>query len=132
MMADRYQEQIELINEELEDLDRQVEAGDIDASTAAKLRSRYIGELDQLMSEQANAWSLPSEGETRSEATQRGGRVSGRGGRISGRALLGTAVVAVAIAVIIVFAVNSLTGPSTAGAIPAITCVSRCATAVAA
>jgi tetratricopeptide (TPR) repeat protein len=48
-------------------------------------------------------------GETRSEATQRGG--AGRG-----RAIVGTAIVAIAIAVIAVFAVNSLTGTSADGA----------------
>ncbi len=107
-MIDRDNDQIELIKEELLDLAVQVEAGDIDASTAGKLRSQYTGELDQLMSEQADAQSLPSAGETGSEATQRGGRVSGR-------ALAGTAIVAVAMTVIGVFAINSLTGPSTAG-----------------
>jgi tetratricopeptide (TPR) repeat protein len=108
-MADRNQEQIELVTEELQDLDHQVAAGDLDASTAGELRSKYIGELGQLMSERSDSVSLPSAGETRSEATQRAGRVSGR-------ALAGTAIVAVAIAVIGVFAVNSLTRPSTAGA----------------
>ena len=99
----------------MEDLDRQVEGGDIDASTAAKLRSRYIAELDQLRSLQADAQSLPSAGETLSEATQRGGGVSGHRHRVSGRALAGTVIVAVSMAVIGMFAVNSLTGPSTTG-----------------
>jgi tetratricopeptide (TPR) repeat protein len=38
-----------------------------------------------------------------------------KGGRFSARALAGTAIVVVAVTVIGVFAVNSLTGPSTAG-----------------
>lgn len=108
-MADRNQEQIELITEELEDLDRQVEAGDLDEVTADGLRTKYVAELESLIADRSDPSSLPLAGEMRSEATQRGGRVTGR-------ALVGTAIVAIAVAVIGVFAVNSLTGPSTAGA----------------
>jgi len=111
MMADRYQEQIELINEELEDLDRQVEAGDIDEATADGLRARYVAELDRLTLDRpyrARGLAVPPGSKARLSPL--------KGGRVSGRALAGTAIVAVAMAVIGVFAVNSLTGPSTAGA----------------
>jgi tetratricopeptide (TPR) repeat protein len=103
-MVDRNQEQIELVTEELEDLDRQVEVGDLDAATADVLRAKYVVELDSLIAERTDSQSLPSEG-----ATQSAG-----GGR--GRAVVGTAIVAIAVAVIAVFAVNSLTGTSTDGA----------------
>jgi len=102
-MTDRDREQIELITEELEDLDRQVAAGDLDAATAGELRARYVGELDALMKVRSQ----------KSEARSQTPEV--KGGRVSGRALVGTAVVAIAIAVIAGFAVNSLTGPSTSG-----------------
>lgn len=102
-MADRNREQIELITEELEDLDRQVATGDLDAATAGELRARYVSELDAMMDERVKS----QEPRTRSSDS--------KGGRVSGRALVGTAVVAIAITVIAVFAVNSLTGPSTSG-----------------
>ncbi len=102
-MTDRSQEQIELIAEELEDLDRQVAAGDLDAATAGELRVRYVAELDVLMDARGQK---PDPTSQNPEA---------KGARVSGRALVGTAVVAIAIAVIAVFAVNSLTGPSTSG-----------------
>jgi tetratricopeptide (TPR) repeat protein len=119
-MADRNQEQIELITEELEDLDRQVAAGDLNAVTAGELRARYVTELDALIGQRG---SIPSD-DARGLAVPPDlsgtqgvpARLSPlKGGRVSGRALVGTAVVAVAIAVIAVFAVNSLTGPSTSG-----------------
>jgi tetratricopeptide (TPR) repeat protein len=103
MMADRNQEQIELVTEELEDLDRQVGAGDLDAATAEGLRTKYVAELDQLMVE-------------RGEKPVHEGVSPMKGRRPSARVVTGTAIVAIAIAVIGVFAVNSLTGPSTAGA----------------
>jgi tetratricopeptide (TPR) repeat protein len=115
IVADRNQEQIELVNEDLEDLDRQVAAGDLDDATAEGLRTKYVAELDRLMDERerdpvpdygSGATVLP-DSETRPSPV--------KAGRVSGRALAGTAIVAVAIAVIGVFAVNSLTGPSTAG-----------------
>jgi tetratricopeptide (TPR) repeat protein len=103
MMADRNQEQIELVTEELEDLDRQVGAGDLDAATAEELRTKYVAELDQLMDE-------------RGEKPVQEGTSPMKGRRPSARVVTGTAIVVIAIAVIGVFAVNSLTGPSTAGA----------------
>ena len=102
-MADRNQEQIELVTEELEDLDRQVGAGDLDAATAEGLRTKYVAELDQLMDE-------------RGEKPVPDGTSPLKGRRPSARAVTGTAIVAIAIAVIGVFAVISLTGPSTVGA----------------
>lgn len=104
-MADASKDQIALITEELEDLDRQVEAGELDEQTAEGLRAKYVAELSSL---QESSASLPAPEMTNAGA--RGGRA-----RISGRAMVGTAVIAVAITVIGVFAVNSLTGPSSAG-----------------
>jgi tetratricopeptide (TPR) repeat protein len=108
-MSDRNQEQIELVTEELDDLDRQVVAGDLGAAMAERLRTKYVAELDALMAGRSAPVSPPSGGEAPSEASQ-------RGRHLSGRALAGTAIVAIAIAVIGVFAVNSLTGPSSVGA----------------
>jgi cytochrome c-type biogenesis protein CcmH/NrfG len=102
-MADRNQEQLELITEELEDLDRQVAVGDLDAATARHLRAKYVAELDTLIADRGQ----------RSEPTSQ--KVAEKQGRVPGRAIVGTAVVSIAIAVIAVFAVNSLSGPSTAG-----------------
>jgi tetratricopeptide (TPR) repeat protein len=120
-MADRNQEQIELVTEELEDVDRQVAAGDLDEATAETLRTKYVAELDQLIQERGQE---PLADVARGPAVPPGSqgtkgvpaRLSPlKGGRLSGRALAGTAIVVVAITVIGVFAVNSLTGPSTAG-----------------
>jgi tetratricopeptide (TPR) repeat protein len=108
-MSDRNQEQIELVTEELDDLDRQVVAGDLDAAMAERLRTKYVAELDALMAGRSALVSPPSGREAPREASQ-------RGRLLSGRALAGTAIVAIAIAVIGVFAVNSLTGPSSVGA----------------
>jgi tetratricopeptide (TPR) repeat protein len=110
-MPDRNQEQMELVAEELDDLDRQVEAGDLDADTAEELRAKYVAELDRLMGERGEQ-SEPDELDGSTPSPLAGGR----GGRITGRTLAGTAVVAIAIAVIGVFAVSSLTGTSTVGA----------------
>jgi tetratricopeptide (TPR) repeat protein len=92
-MADRNQEQLELITEELEDLDRQVAVGDLDAATARHLRAKYVAELDTLIADRGQ----------RSEPTSQ--KVAEKQGRVPGRAIVWTAV----------FAVNSLSGPSTAG-----------------
>ena len=110
-MADRSQEQIELVTGELEDVDRQVAAGDLDESTAEGLRTKYVAELDRLMEKRDQE---PPQSQTRRLEASPGSHA--RLSRLKGgRALVGTAIVAVAIAVIGVFAVNSLTGPSTAG-----------------
>jgi tetratricopeptide (TPR) repeat protein len=120
-MADRNHEQIELITEELEDIDRQVAAGDLDETTAETLRTKYVAELDSLMAARsgdplpdvASGLAVPpgSQG-TQSVPTHPSPL---KGARFSARALAGTAIVVVAVTVIGVFAVNSLTGPSTAG-----------------
>lgn len=102
-MAERTDEQIELITEELDDLARQVDDGELDAATADRLRAKYVSELDALMLERSLEPAI--------DEAKAADRVS----RVSGRALVGTAIVAVSVAVIAVFAVNSLTGPSTAG-----------------
>jgi len=102
-MTPRNEEEIRLVNDELDDLDRQVSEGDLDETTAESLRVRYIAELGRLTTKSDNpAADVPD--------TPSSGRR-----RVSGRALAGTTIVVVAIAVIGVFAVTSLTGPSTAG-----------------
>ena len=110
-MADRNQEQIELVTEELEDVDRQVAAGDLDEATAETLRTKYVAELDRLM-EKRNEEPVPNG--ARGLAAPPGSQAR-RSPLKGGRALVGTAIVVAAITVIGVFAVNSLTGPSTAG-----------------
>lgn len=110
-MSDRNQEQIELVTEELDDLDRQVEAGDLDAATADGLRAKYVAELDRLMGERGEQ-SAPDESRGSTPSHLKGRRAR----RVTGRTLAGTAVVAIAVVVIGVFAVNSLSGPSTGGA----------------
>lgn len=123
-MASRNQEQIELVEDELEDLDRQVEAGDLDTVTAEGLRTKYLAELDRLMDKLGDESDLYRAREP-ADATAIGEQLpredndvpSGRWqGRLTGRSLAGVTLVAVAIAVIGVFAVNSLSGPSTVGA----------------
>jgi tetratricopeptide (TPR) repeat protein len=104
-MAEVNQDLINLITEELQDLDRQVAVGDLEKETAEELRAKYESELASLVNrgaEVSGAQASDSDG-------------SSGASRFSGRALVGTAVVAIAVTVIGVFAVNSLTGPSTAG-----------------
>lgn len=96
-------DQIALLRDEIADLDAQVEAGDIDASTADVLRTRYMAELSVLESS-ANAEPGDDPGgveDVAAAATQ------GRS-RISGRMLAGAAVVGAAIVAIGVFAIISL------------------------
>ena len=123
-MASRNQEQIDLVEDELDDLDRQIEAGDLDAETAKGLRMKYLAELDRLLDEGGDEPVLdrtrePADTRAVGEQLPMVGDGAPSGGwrhRLTGRAVAGTAIVAVAIAVIGVFAVNSLTGPSTVGA----------------
>ena len=110
-MADRNQEQIELVTEELEDVDRQVAAGDLDEATAETLRTKYVAELDSLIAARDGD---PAPDGARGLAPPPGSQAR-RSPLKGGRALVGTAIVVAAITVIGVFAVNSLTGPSTAG-----------------
>jgi tetratricopeptide (TPR) repeat protein len=122
-MADRNHEQIELITEELEDIDRQVAAGDLDRTTAETLRTKYVAELDSLMAARsgdpvpdvASGLAVPPGSQGTQGVPSRTEPSPLKGGRFSARALAGTAIVVVAVTVIGVFAVNSLTGPSTAG-----------------
>ena len=120
-MADRNQEQIELVTEELEDVDRQVAAGDLDEATAETLRTKYVAELDSLIAARdgdpapdgARGLAVPPDSQGTQDVPTRLSPL--KGGRFGSRALVGTAIVVAAITVIGVFAVNSLTGPSTAG-----------------
>jgi tetratricopeptide (TPR) repeat protein len=109
-------EEIDLLREELEDLDRQVADGDLDAATAARLADRYRAELDELEAaaiEDADATADIPTGDDEADpsgATRTGAR------RISGRTLAGIAIVGVAIVAITVFAVSSLDRSGSAGA----------------
>lgn len=120
-MADRNQEQIELVTEELEDVERQVAAGDLDEATADSLRTKYVAELDALVAARDGDPEPDGDPGLADPPISQGiqsvpARLSPpKGGRLSGRALFGTALVVVAVTAIGVFAVNSLTGPSTAG-----------------
>jgi tetratricopeptide (TPR) repeat protein len=117
-VADRNRDQIELVTEELEDLDAQVAAGDLDDQTADSLRAKYVAELDRLMEargqrvepEAARGLAAPPALQARRPPPD-----SGRASWISGRTVVGTAIVAVAITAIAVMAVGSLTDNSTAG-----------------
>lgn len=107
-MSDRVrtEEQISLLEEELEDLARQVAEGDLDEGTADRLAARYRAELTDL---RASLASLD-----RGDADI-GPPVERRSRRVSGRALVGAAIVGVAIVAVGVFAVTSL-DDGTAGA----------------
>jgi cytochrome c-type biogenesis protein CcmH/NrfG len=100
---DRTLDQIELLNDELVDVERQLADGDIDEPTATALRSRYTAELDALMSSR----TAPSDqDDPEGESTF----------RLTGRAVAGLIVVGVAVIGIAVFAIMSLTGRSGSGA----------------
>lgn len=96
----RLDDQIELLTEELDDLDRQVADGDLDASTAAELADRYRNELDGLRREREAIGA--------GSAAPDGPDPGRRGPRVSLRTLVGAAIVGVAIVAITVFAVVSL------------------------
>jgi hypothetical protein len=53
--ADLVREQMEQVERDLVDVDEQVAAGELDAETAASLRTTYRGELDRLRDELAQA-----------------------------------------------------------------------------
>jgi tetratricopeptide (TPR) repeat protein len=118
MSAGRRDEHIALLREEIADLDRQVEDGDIDATTAAALRSKYTTELERQLpnpvegSPEATTGEGGPEGSDGNASRSDGDR---RPGRLSGRVLAGAAVVGVAIVAIGVFAVVSLDQGRTAG-----------------
>ena len=102
MTGDRTLEQIELLNDELADIDRQVLDGDIDEATAEELRARYTDELDALIRSRGSE-SLDDGGDSESQ------------GRLTKRAVAGIVVVGVAVVAIAVFAVMSLTGSAGSG-----------------
>lgn len=100
-MSDRDREQIELVREELSEVDAQINAGELDEQAGREIRSRYEAELVTLeasiaASERSAAAAEPSTAEV------------GARRRLSGRALVGVALVSVAMAVIGVFAVQSV------------------------
>ncbi len=103
MSRDRTLDQIELLNDELADIDRQLAEGDIDEHTAQTLRTRYVAELDELISSRE---STPTNGASEPD----------HHGWLTKRALAGIAVVGVAVVGIAVFAVMSLTGSQGSGA----------------
>ncbi len=100
-MNDPTLEHIELLNDELSDLERQVLEGDIDEPTATRLRDRYTAELEALIAARGADDSLTTTRATRSW--------------MSRRAAVGVAIVGVAVAAIAVFAVLSLNDGSVSG-----------------
>jgi cytochrome c-type biogenesis protein CcmH/NrfG len=102
---DRDLQQIELLTDELAELDAQVAAGEIDDETAARLRTRYVSELDAVI-ERRTSGTDPEPAEP-GESTRRR--------RMSRRSIIGTAAVVVAIVVIGISAAISLTSAPTSG-----------------
>ncbi len=108
-MSDRVREQIELLREELIDVDAQVIDGDLDEETAAGIKARYEAELAALEASLAAAIAADTNDD------QAGDTASGRK-RLNGRAITGIALVAVAMTVIGVFAVQSINNQRITGA----------------
>ncbi|MCB1246863.1 MAG: tetratricopeptide repeat protein [Acidimicrobiia bacterium] len=94
MSTDRSLEQIEFLNEELADIDRQLEAGDIDQSTADRLRARYVAELDAAIARRDR------------DLDMHGNEVLLT--RMSTRTLIGVGIVGIAVLLIAAFAVSQL------------------------
>lgn len=109
-MSDRTREQIELIYGELDEVEIQVQDGDLDEETAAEIRRRYKAELEALEASVAAAQTVDEEDSPDTEGKRSGSR------RLNGRALTGIVLVAVAIAVIGVFAVQSISNQRITGA----------------
>lgn len=104
-MDERATEQVGIIESDIADLDVQVAAGEIDSDTAARLRSRYEGQLNHLLSVAGDDDDvLPQEHETRTGIR-----------RLDRRAVAGISVVLVAVVIIAVSAVNALSGSTTSG-----------------
>ena len=108
-MSDRVREQIELLREELVDVDAQVSDGDLDEETAAGIKARYEAELAALEASLVAAITADRNDD------QAGDAVSGRK-RLNGRAITGIALVAIAMTVIGVFAVQSINNQRITGA----------------
>lgn len=108
-MSDQKREQIELLQEELADIDAQVRDGDIDAETASRIRSRYETELAGLEALEA-AEPDPTPPGSDTPDTEHGRK------RFDPRALMGIAIVVIALVVIGVFAVRSLNTQAVVGA----------------
>jgi cytochrome c-type biogenesis protein CcmH/NrfG len=100
---DRSLEQIELLNDEIVDVYRQLAAGDIDAATADKLRHRYTTELETLIERRSAGPVVDSVSGTKTT------------GRLGARALIGSVIVGVAVVAIAVFAIVSFNDDSLSG-----------------
>ncbi|MFV2000208.1 MAG: tetratricopeptide repeat protein [Acidimicrobiia bacterium] len=107
-MSDREREQIELLREELDEVTAQVRDGDLDEDTALEIRTRYEAELAALEASAASARSTLVDGAGTDEDSPRR--------RLNGRAVAGIALVTVAMVVIGVFAVQSLSNRRIVGA----------------
>lgn len=93
-------EQIEMLTEELEDLDRQIAEGDIDTKTADRLRTRYTDELSALIDARSER------GDTDPEPAR---------GLRSRRSIAGFVIVGAAVIAIAAFAMVSLDDGSATG-----------------
>jgi tetratricopeptide (TPR) repeat protein len=100
---DRTLEHIELLNDEIADVDRQLDAGDIDSVTADKLRQRYTGELEVLIDRRT------------AEPVVAPASAANPTGRMSVRALVGSVIVGAAVVAIGVFAIVSFNDDSISG-----------------
>jgi tetratricopeptide (TPR) repeat protein len=112
-MSDQKREQIELLNEELADIDTQERNGDIDADTASKIRARYETELADIEASEAGEPDAVADDSVADEVDTSGSKVVRK--RLDQRALVGIGIVAVALIVIGVFAVRSLSAPPIVG-----------------
>ena len=110
-MSDPKADHAALLREELADLDAQVAAGDIDAATAAGLRTKYEAELAAIGDAAIDPAEAPPTNDPAAEKAP-----GGLTGRVSGRTLAGFAIVGVLIVAIGIFAVQSLESGGTAGA----------------
>jgi cytochrome c-type biogenesis protein CcmH/NrfG len=101
-------EQIEILNDEILDVERQLASGDIDTATANKLRRRYTTELETAIGKRT-AGSVAASSSVASSTAAKSTR------RMSVRALVGSLIVGVAVVAIAVFAIVSLNDDSVTG-----------------
>jgi len=110
-------EQIAQVDRDLDELDEQVEAGELDEATADRLRTAYRSERATLVKRlEAIGEDEPVEPE---EKVGEEKAPTARKGRSKGRAIAGTAIVAVAAAIVAVVAIFSLQDQSPAGNVAA-------------
>lgn len=119
-MSDRrhIDEEMELVRDEIDDLDRQVAAGDLDEATAAVLRDRSRSRLAALEAERPSESdpSIDGVGTGAVSAVQDADPPGVGRSRVSGRALAGAVIVGIAMVAIAAFAVTTLDDGAPSGA----------------